>query len=227
LKIGPILATAWIVLAASSCSLAPNRTKTPSGPAADGRPTQTGIASWYGPGFHGRLTASGIVYDQNDLTAAHQTLPLGTQVMVTNLDNGKAVEVMINDRGPFVKGRIIDLSYAAARSIGMIGPGTIPVRVEVIGDGNRKVTAIPDRLTYTLQVGSFTEFENARRLRDWVKSSLHSLSDVSILPLAGQNGVYYRVQTGSFASREEAQRRASEVARRGLSVIIVEKQSAN
>ncbi len=98
---------------------------------SDGR--QEGVASWYGPGFHGKRTANGEIYDQYELTAAHTTLPLGTRVMVTSLTNGRAVEVRVNDRGPFVGGRVIDLSYAAARVIGMIGPGTMPVRVEVIG----------------------------------------------------------------------------------------------
>jgi len=95
--------------------------------------TQTGIASWYGPGFHGRRTSSGEIYDQYDLTAAHQTLPHGTRVQVTNLTNGRSVSVRINDRGPFVDDRIIDLSYAAARQIEMIGPGTAMVRVDVAG----------------------------------------------------------------------------------------------
>lgn len=93
---------------------------------------QTGVASWYGPGFHGNRTANGEIYDQFELTAAHQSLPLGSRVMVTNLTNGRAVEVRINDRGPFVDNRIIDLSYAAARVIGMLGPGTARVRVEVL-----------------------------------------------------------------------------------------------
>lgn len=102
----------------------------------EGDTTQRGVASWYGPGFHGRKTASGKRYNQNAMTAASRTLPLGTRVMVTNLDNGKKVEVTINDRGPYVDNRIIDLSRAAARKIGMIKPGTAPVRVDVISDGN-------------------------------------------------------------------------------------------
>src|SRR5438477_11829231 len=94
---------------------------------------QLGVASWYGPGFHGNRTANGEIYDQYELTAAHPSLPLGTRAMVTNLTNGRAVEVRINDRGPFVDGRAIDLSYAAARTIGMIGPGTSRVRIDVLG----------------------------------------------------------------------------------------------
>jgi len=91
-----------------------------------------GTASWYGPGFHGKKTASGEIYDQNKLTAAHKTLPLGSKARVTNLDNGSAVEVEINDRGPFVEGRIIDLSRAAARALGFVKSGTAPVQVELI-----------------------------------------------------------------------------------------------
>jgi rare lipoprotein A len=114
-------------LAVSGCSVV--RREAP--PVVDG--VQTGIASWYGPGFHGNRTANGEIFDQYELTAAHPSLPLGTRVMVTNLGNGRAVEVRINDRGPFVDNRVIDLSYAAARVIGMIGPGTSPVRIEVLG----------------------------------------------------------------------------------------------
>lgn len=93
--------------------------------------TQRGEASWYGPGFHGKKTASGERFNQHGLTAAHRKLPLGTKAKVTNLDNGKTVEVKINDRGPYVRGRIIDLSKAAAERLGMKDAGTTPVRLEV------------------------------------------------------------------------------------------------
>ena len=92
---------------------------------------QVGTASWYGPGFHGRKTASGERFDQNKLTAAHRSLPLDTVVKVTNLDNGKAVKVSINDRGPYVGKRVIDLSHAAARKLDMTEDGTARVRIEV------------------------------------------------------------------------------------------------
>ena len=94
----------------------------------------SGTASWYGPRFHGKKTASGEIYDQNKLTAAHKTVPLGSKARVTNLDNGNTVEVEINDRGPFVQGRIIDLSRAAARALGFVESGTAPVRVELIAE---------------------------------------------------------------------------------------------
>jgi len=97
-----------------------------------GKHKLSGLASWYGPGFHGKKTASGEIYDQNKLTAAHKTLPLGSKARVTNLDNGNAVEVEINDRGPFVEGRVIDLSRAAAGALGIVKSGTVPVQVELI-----------------------------------------------------------------------------------------------
>src|SRR5262245_28115417 len=113
----------WVVATGSLVALAAcSVVKPTTPPVVDGR--QQGIASWYGPGFHGRRTANGEVYDQYELTAAHQTLPLGTRALVTSLTNGRSVEVRINDRGPFVGGRVIDLSYGAARVIDMGGPGT-------------------------------------------------------------------------------------------------------
>jgi rare lipoprotein A len=183
------------------------------------RLTQTGIASWYGPGFHGKPTASGIIYDQNDLTAAHQTLPLGTRVMVTNLNNGSAAEVTITDRGPFVKGRIIDLSYAAGRSLGMIGPGTIPVRIEVI-DTPYQIRVIRSSLDYTLQMGSFSQIENAQQLRDRLAKSY---SDVNIVQLQGKDAIYYRVQLGTFTNRASAEEQARQLGEAGFPVIIMEK----
>ncbi len=94
--------------------------------------SQTGMASWYGKKFNGRPTASGEIFDMYKLTAAHKKLPFGTRVRVTNLKNGKSVVVKVNDRGPFVRGRIIDLSYAAAKKIKMINDGVVKVRVEIV-----------------------------------------------------------------------------------------------
>jgi rare lipoprotein A (peptidoglycan hydrolase) len=97
-------------------------------------PTHTlrGIGSWYGEPHHGRLTASGARFDMYDFTAAHRTLPMGTRVRVTNLSNGRSAVVTVNDRGPSIRGRVVDLSYAAARRVGLIGPGTAPVQLEVL-----------------------------------------------------------------------------------------------
>jgi rare lipoprotein A len=129
------------VLTAVGCSSSPRYTSsvpTRKGGSGGGQKrVQEGVASYYADDFHGRKTANGEVFDMYAITAAHKELPFNSRVMVTNLDNGKRVVVRINDRGPFVKGRIIDLSYGAARKIGMIGPGTARVRLEVIemGDG--------------------------------------------------------------------------------------------
>ncbi len=208
----------WFLLLAfaTSCSLPPSRVRVPA--PATGNLSQTGIASWYGPGFHGKATASGDVYNQNDLTAAHQTLPLGTRVMVTNLENGRSAEVTINDRGPFAKGRVIDLSYSAAQSIGMVGPGTALVRIDVI-DSPIKLQTIRPALDYTLQLGSFTRLENAQQLRDRL---VQSFADIVIAPQQIKDATYYRVQLGKFSNRSDAEQRAQQVSQAGYSVIIME-----
>ncbi len=128
--------------------------------------TETGKASWYGPSFHGRLTSSGERYDQNDLTAAHTRLPFQTMVEVTNLDNGRKVVVRINDRGPFARGRVIDLSRGAAEKIAMVGPGTARVRLRALGDGEEeRAPASRARNAdaagiYYIQVGAFKNRDN-------------------------------------------------------------------
>ena len=203
----------------SACSVPPSRVRVPQPPAADSRVSQTGIASWYGPGFHGKATASGDVYNQNDMTAAHQTLPLGSKVMVTNMENGRAAEVLVNDRGPFAKGRIIDLSYAAAQSIDMVGPGTALVRVDVL-DSPVPMRAIRPALDYTLQLGSFSQLENAQQLRDRIVKSFDS---VMITPLQSKDTTYYRVHLGNFSNRTAAEEMAKQISQAGYSVIIMEK----
>ena len=192
-----------------------------SKPPVDAHPgaVETGTASWYGPGFHGKRTSNGEIYDQYELTAAHQTLPLGTRVAVTNLQNGHQVEVRINDRGPFVKGRSIDLSYAAARTLGMLGPGTVPVRIEVLGAQRPLLTAA----MYTVQVGSFADRGNALRLQSTLAGRFEG---VYIATLDGQAGKYYRVRLGHFARRDDAVQFARSVTPLGLPVVIVEDGSA-
>lgn len=135
-RVGTIL---LLVLAAQGCTLVggapasePFRRPEPPETIGSRAWSQTGVASWYGDPFHGRETASGEVYDMERLTAAHQTLPFGTRIRVENLDNGMTVTVRVNDRGPFVDGRILDVSRRAARELGMIGPGTAHVRITVL-----------------------------------------------------------------------------------------------
>jgi len=140
---------------------------------------QRGIASWYGNKFHGRDTSNGERYDMYAMTAAHKTLPIPSYVEVTNLSNGRKIVVRVNDRGPFVKGRIIDLSYVAAAKLDMLSAGTAPVSIRTVGPGDRTVAA-PSRnannpldgvKAVTVQAGAFGVLANAERLRDALVSA--------------------------------------------------------
>ncbi len=128
---------------------------------------QTGIASWYGDDFHGKKTANGEVYDMNKKNAAHTILPFNTYVKVTNLSNKRYTIVRINDRGPFVKERIIDLSFAAAKEIDLVDPGTTKVEVVAL-DKNQIAPGIREGI-FTVQIGAFAEQANAQRLADKLK----------------------------------------------------------
>jgi rare lipoprotein A len=176
---------------------------------------EVGWASWYGKDFHGRKTASGEVYDMYQLTAAHKTLPLGTSVMVTHLNNGRSVMVVINDRGPFVKGRIIDLSYAAAQALEMVAEGVARVRVEALGKGS--VPAPSSTGSFTLQVGAFIERSNAVRLMNELQKAYR---DVSLTELRTPENTYYRVRIGRFRTREEAYQFAVRLAQEGYTVFM-------
>jgi rare lipoprotein A len=136
----------------------------PPRPAAAAMPpigyTETGIASWYGHPYHGRPAADGEIYDMETFVAAHRTLPFNTWVRVVNLQNNKSVDVRIIDRGPFIDGRIIDLSHAAAAAIGLIGPGTGPVRMEVIAQPEGAPAPV-----FAVQVGAFRDPKAAERVR--------------------------------------------------------------
>jgi rare lipoprotein A len=173
---------------------------------------ETGIASWYGPEFHGRRTSGGEVYDMNGLSAAHRTLPLHTEVLVENLDNGKALVVRVNDRGPFVEGRILDLSRGAAERLGVVGPGTARVRLTARGIS-------PDApMVFTLQVGAFAEPGNARRLRE----ELHRrFGEAEVVRAETSRGVFHRVRVGRFATEAEARAAADQLRREGVQAHVV------
>jgi rare lipoprotein A len=145
----------------SNCAKKHHITATPAAPAPV-RSSETGLASWYGHPYHGRAAANGEIYDMEKLTAAHRTLPFGTFVRVTNLANGKSVDLRIIDRGPFVAGRIIDLSHAAAEAIEMIGPGVAQVRVDILS----LQAVAPAENWYAVQAGAFQDKDRAQRLRD-------------------------------------------------------------
>ena len=155
--------------------------------------SQEGMASWYGPGFHGNRTASGEVYDMEDMTAAHKRLPFGTVVRVDNLDNGRRAEVRINDRGPFVDDRIIDLSRAAAREIGMLGPGTARVRISVVEMSHMVECSL-------VQVGAFSSLNNAGEMEERMRDR-----GEPVVVRSGGDGLT-RVYLGPYDDLERAQR---------------------
>lgn len=178
---------------------------------------QSGLASWYGTDFHGKLTSNKEIYNMHDLTAAHKTLPFGTHVMVTNLNNGKSITVRINDRGPFVKGRVIDLSYAAAKALDMIGPGVVPVRIEVIPQRSPKKLIV---VKYSIQAGAFISKKNAHTLH---KKLRRSYRHVYISQFKTLTRTYYRVRIKA-GSLSEAEKIAARLNKDGYTAIVFEEQ---
>jgi rare lipoprotein A len=192
---------------------APKRRKDHAVPVESGY-TEEGQASWYGPQFHGRQASNGEIYDMNKLTAAHRTLPFETMVRVTNQNNGKSTTVRITDRGPFVNNRIIDLSYAAAKEIESIGPGVVPVRLEVLSTG-----VDPNAGFFTVQVGAFRDGANAERLRDRLNATY---SPVSIERFAVADGAFYRVHVGKVAGLDAAKELGEQLRlREGVTPIVI------
>ena len=162
---------------------------------------QRGRASWYGNKFHGNKTSNGEIYDMYAMSAAHKTLPIPTYVRVTNLDNNRSVIVRVNDRGPFAKGRIIDLSYVAAKKLDMIKSGTAPVEIEAL-DGSRPVQSSSSGAM--IQVGAFTDRNSARKLAQSIANSLDLSVTINEVSSAGRT--FYRVRIGPFASHSEIER---------------------
>jgi rare lipoprotein A len=199
-----LLVLLFVVVLMSGC--ASSGSKKPPAPGT----TLTGVASWYGPGFHGRRTSNGERYDMNRLTAAHKTLPFGTLVEVRNLDNDRSVVVRINDRGPHVKRRIIDLSRAAAEAIGMVGPGTARVSLKIL----QYDAVTDDSPRYTVQVAAFGDAERAQALAEDLRRR-YPETQVS------DDGAWHRVQVGVFGRRNEAEDLRTELLRLGLTALVV------
>lgn len=181
------------------------------------------VASWYGPEFQGRPTASGEIFDMNSMTCAHKEHPFGTRLLVTNTANGKSVECIVNDRGPFVKGRDIDLSLAAARKIDLVSAGTAPVMIEVQGRDSSyvktvKVQAVDKRGPFAIQVGSFTDSTNAVRL----KSALGLDNPNTYIQEIRLNGnTFYRVRVGNFDQWNAAMETAEKLGQEGYPALIL------
>lgn len=211
-----LVVSAVSLLAAAGCAHRTYTTRAPApvpsqpSPSAPAPPLVTqpgqyveeGIASWYGAPFNGHRTSNGEIYDMHEFTAAHRTLPFGAVVRVTNLQNGLQTEVRINDRGPFVSNRIIDLSLSAAQSLQMVGPGTARVRIEVLSGPNLSAGF------FGVQVGAFRFQDNAERLRGRLSDRY---SPISIIPYDSPAGQLYRVRVGRLSSEDAARQLATEL----------------
>lgn len=170
---------------------------------------EEGVASWYGPNFHGKLTANGEKYDMYGLTAAHRTLPFNSIVKVKNLDNGRSVKVRINDRGPYAKNRIIDLSKKAAQKLDMIGAGTAHVQLLLI-NGNLKNSRTTNLKvpTYTVQLASFKD-------KDQAFSHSRKIRGSRVEKIQMENKIVYRVYYGRFIDKDEAKQTQQELQKKG------------
>lgn len=206
----PTAAVAMLALLAG-CSRAV--VTSPPGPPAAGL-EEVGFASWYGAQHQGRRTASGEVFDMNQLTAAHRTLPFGTRLLVTNRDTSQSTEVRVNDRGPFVGGRILDVSYAAARQLGAVGSGIFPVKLRVVSLPGARADADGDG-GFTVQVGAFTSRARAEALRDAVGN------DAAITESTVAGETLYRVRIGAYPDRAQATATARSLTARGFQPLIL------
>ncbi len=198
-----------LIPALLSCTLLPVTSRRDRVPPTMGTVTsdgfQTGIASWYGVEEHGRKTASGETFNKHSHTAAHRTLRLGTVVRVVNLENGRDVIVKINDRGPFVSGRIIDLSYASAKSLHMLEKGTAKVRLEVIST-QTDISGMY-KPSFTVQMGSFRDKKKAHVLKHKLRGKVDD--GVRIETFNHRGDIFYRVRVGRFRVKKQAEKLAS------------------
>ncbi len=214
-----LLGIGLLLAAGSACAArraaAPQAPPAAAAPSAESGASEEGVASWYGgnDGFEGKPTASGEIYDGSQMTAAHRTLPLGTLVDVKNLDNGRSARVRINDRGPFVKGRILDLSRTAAAALGVTGPGVAMVRLTVVKPGP-EVPPLSPTGQWAVQVGSFAEPGRAERFSQRL---LATGREIYLEPFRGLT----RVKVGPYPTREKAQDILDQLQNEGFEGIVV------
>jgi len=181
------------------------------------------IASWYGPDFHGKLTSSGEPYNMHANTCAHKEYPFGTKLKVTNIANNKFTECTVTDRGPFIPGRDLDLSFACAKEIELIGPGTGKVKTEYLGRDMRyikyiKYSPAAGNGVFTIQIGSYKDLSNATRM----KASLEfKYSKVYIMETEINGSNYYRVRVGKFNTKDDAYTLAKTLADEGYNTLIM------
>lgn len=201
----------FLLLMITACGGRKVKTKVPARPVAvkavSPGDRETGLASWYGEPYHGRRAANGEIYDMNQLTAAHRTMPFETKVRVTNLRNGREVDVRITDRGPFVEGRIIDLSLAAAQAIDMVTEGVGKVELRVLEAPKPNAEPARERGAWSVQVAALRDREAAERLRDELRARY---GDVRLVETS--NGMI-RVLVGSW-KQTQAERYRTELVQR-------------
>jgi rare lipoprotein A len=212
IKIFALTCLAWVLVEGCSARQSlppPSSTVTPIGTSV------TGVASWYGPGFNGHRTSSGSIYNQDDMSAASTLFPLGTRLRVTNLTGDRSVEVLVNDHGPYVHGRDLDLSHRAALMLGIVKPGTARVRMDVL---STPAGGPPLGERYYVQVGSFSDVTNAQRVGDHLRRFYR---DVHVVEASFGANRYYRVRMGMFVDRSSAEQRALSVYGIGLTPVII------
>ena len=208
--IARLLPLAVVVALTAACTTA--RAPVRPTPAVVGA-EERGLASWYGHPYHGRRTSNGEVYDMNAMTAAHRTLPFHTWLHVENLNTGQTARVRVNDRGPFVDGRVLDVSHAAGLVLGVVGPGVVPVRLRVIAPP-AGAAAPPG---YVIQVGAFADEAGAAALQ---RTLAEAGFESRVVRADGGRDVY-RVRTRAFPTRAEADAQAARLAGRGYRAIVV------
>jgi len=179
--------------------------------------TEVGLASWYGPGFHGRATAGGERYDQESMTAAHRSLPLGTVIEVTSRDSGRTVRLRVNDRGPYHPDRALDLSRAAADALGAIERGVVPVEIRVIWPQYATYPVV----RYAVQLGAFGKRERAESVA-WKLRRLGARVSTAGMDPDGEIPVIYRVRVGSYTERGAATRMVQSLRGDGFTPFVVE-----
>ncbi len=211
-----MVATVALVSACSSAKPGPAAlvAQEYAAPAITTRGTEVGISSWYGPGFHGNATASGERYNQESLTAAHRSLPLGTWIDVRNLTNGRIVRVRVNDRGPYKQGRVLDLSYAAAKALDMVGNGTANVEIRLADGRYRMWPAV----RYCVQVGAF----QTRTQADAMGRAVASEGETAYLKLTGRADYPFSVRVGPYDQRADAVAAHERLRRRSFRALLVE-----
>lgn len=217
-----VLCTVFVIASCAGKAPLPAATAALEPPASAATPSaqphgqiyrETGTASWYGADLHGKPTASGETFDMNGVSAAHRTLPLGTVIRVTNLENFRSITVRINDRGPLVRARILDLSYGAARELEFVPQGTARVKVETL-------EPVSGDAVYTVQAAAFVEEENAKMLKERLQRKYET---VYISSFESNIGKFYRVRVGAYPGEEKAERIAAKLALDGLEPVVLRK----